>query len=429
MGTSKLAHSRNLWQNRRRVRRRDPAAGRIWRAVALFCYRVRNFGMRMIRTTLLAVALCCVAISAAAATANDFYLSLLRRGVSAFEAGDYAEATEHLRIAAFGFVDTIDLYETAQVHLAVAYQRLGDDANAANAVRRVFVAERVERRFARLPLSNAVRTAFDSLARKTLTAAEMAELTAPAAPSAAASTTPSPQTSQQSSPGAQTPAPVTPAAEPNRGQRGASQPAQQQRRQTEQPAATQPQRAAPAEEPRTMPPQASAPAERTPAETAAAPREPSTAAPQVAAPPVAAPAEKPAPRAVPPPPPPQPALSPSEIKSRLANAERALTSADLPEARRIYRELLEVPALERTALLGIAEGLYRARDFDAALAAFRRLGTLQRGEEPYGYYVAVALYETGDRAGAKRALASALPHIEITPDVAQYRARIEASTP
>ena len=79
------------------------------------------------------------------------------------------------------------------------------------------------------------------------------------------------------------------------------------------------------------------------------------------------------------------------------------------------------------ALIRVAEGLYRSRDFAAALNAFARVGTLRRGEEPYRYYIAVAAYETGDYARAKKELAAALPYIEITPDVARYRTRIEGA--
>ena len=78
-------------------------------------------------------------------------------------------------------------------------------------------------------------------------------------------------------------------------------------------------------------------------------------------------------------------------------------------------------------LIRIGEGLYRSRDFAPALTAFRRLGTLRPGEEPYRYYIAVALFETGDFAGAKRELTTALPFIEITPDVQRYRVKIEAA--
>lgn len=126
------------------------------------------------------------------------------------------------------------------------------------------------------------------------------------------------------------------------------------------------------------------------------------------------------------PPAPRP-LTATEISSRLAGAERALNAANLVEARRLYREVLAAPGVDHDSLIRLAEGLYRSRDFAGALSAFTRIGTLRRGEEPYRYYIAVAAYETGDYARAKRELAAALPYIEITPDVSRYRTRIEGA--
>jgi tetratricopeptide (TPR) repeat protein len=123
----------------------------------------------------------------------------------------------------------------------------------------------------------------------------------------------------------------------------------------------------------------------------------------------------------------KPGLTAEEIANRLAVAERALNAAQLPEARRTFRELLDAPGLERESLLRVSEGLYRARDFAGALAAFKALGPLRRGEEPYGYYQAVSYYETGAYEAAKKELAAALPFIEMTPDVFRYRAKIEGS--
>ena len=124
------------------------------------------------------------------------------------------------------------------------------------------------------------------------------------------------------------------------------------------------------------------------------------------------------------PPPARPAV---DVPSRLAAAERALIAANLVEARRIYRELLDLPNLDRDSAIRVAEGLYRSRDFAGTLAGFQRAGALRAGEEPYRYYIAVALYETGQHARARQELAAALPYIELTPDVQRYRAKIEAA--
>jgi hypothetical protein len=107
---------------------------------------------------------------------------------------------------------------------------------------------------------------------------------------------------------------------------------------------------------------------------------------------------------------------------------RALESAQLQESRRIFHELLDTPGLDHETLIHVGEGLYRGRDFPGALAAFAKVGTLGRGEEPYHYYIAVAAFETGHFTQAKDELAKALPYIEITPDVARYRTKIEGAS-
>jgi hypothetical protein len=115
------------------------------------------------------------------------------------------------------------------------------------------------------------------------------------------------------------------------------------------------------------------------------------------------------------------------VSTRLTVSERALNGGNLVDARRLYRELLAAPGLDHDTLIRVAEGLYRSRDFSGALNAFNRVGALRRGEEPYRYYIAVAAFESGDIGRAKRELAAALPYIEITPDVARYRSKIESA--
>jgi hypothetical protein len=124
----------------------------------------------------------------------------------------------------------------------------------------------------------------------------------------------------------------------------------------------------------------------------------------------------------------RPAYSASDVAARFANAERALTTANLTEARRLYRELLaSANSADHATAVRIAEGFYRARDFAGALAAFERAGTLRRGEEPYHYYIAVASYETAQYERARRELAAALPYIEVTADVERYRLKIQSA--
>jgi hypothetical protein len=270
--------------------------------------------------------------NALGASSIEFYQNLLRRGVSDFNAGRFDAAERELRISAFGLVDLIDQYQTAHVYLALSADRLGHTDEARRALDRVQVAQRIQARYAMLPLPAEVRAAFDALVQRLMPTASAPLGVTPNATQPANKPTP-PRTTMQASPA---PAAVTPP----------------------------------------LPSQSSA-------------------------------------ASAPPPP----------VRRDLASADRALAADDLLTARAVYRQNLET-ASDRATLLRIAEGLYRARDFAGALLAFDRVGELRSAEQPYRYYRAVAYYETGDYVRAQAELQAALPYIEITDDVAGYRAKI-----
>jgi hypothetical protein len=119
--------------------------------------------------------------------------------------------------------------------------------------------------------------------------------------------------------------------------------------------------------------------------------------------------------------------APIDVATQLRLGDAAIIRRDLSAARGAYGGALAARLLSHAEALRLAEGLYRARDFRGAVAAFDRAGTLARGEEPYRYYLAVALYESGQHAAAKRELAVVIPFIELTPDVAQYQTKINAA--
>lgn len=404
---------------------------------------------------------------ASAATSSEFYATLLRRGISAYDAQRYADASKQLRIAAFGLVEAVDQYQVAQAYLTLAYDKLSDPDKAREAARRVVIAERVERRWATVTLPAAVRTAFDAQAAKLLTASELATLrgTGPVAPppAPAASTAPRtvtttpPQTTSSTPPRTTQTAAATP---PRTGQTTTATPP----RTTETtvpmgqtttttapppatvpapaPATTQPRSTTNSSTPNTTTAKPPAPAPPPATVTATPPRTttpattPATTQPQRPATQTTSQPQRPAtqtttqpqrPATQTPAAPAARTFTPGEIATRLVAAERALNTANLIDARRVYRELLASASVPHETLIRIAEGLYRARDFAAALQAFTRAGTLRRGEEPYRYYIAVAAYETGDTARAKKELAAALPFIEMTPDVTRYRAKIEGA--
>ncbi|MDQ3281747.1 MAG: tetratricopeptide repeat protein [Acidobacteriota bacterium] len=367
------------------------------------------------------LALSGLAVSAVAATPSEFYGSLLRRGVAAFDGGHFDEAARHLRLAAFGFVDTLPSYVTAHAYLALAYDKLGDADHARDSARRILQAERIERTYASAPLPASVRTAFDALANRLLTPAEVAGLRG-SAPLAAPQTT-APRTtvvnpsanntnktnSTKNATNTNRPKPVVTQQPPVTVDRIEVQtvkpaPAQTQTQPQQTPAQTTTPRPATMQPATTQPPSPSTTTTQRPAQTQ----------PQKTA-------TKPQPAQT------QRVLTAAEVNTRITAAERALNAANLTDARRLYREVLAIAALDHAIYIRIAEGLYRARDFAGALAGFERAGSLRKGEEPYRYYVAVALYETGQFDAARRELAAALPYIEVTPDVASYRTKIETA--
>jgi tetratricopeptide (TPR) repeat protein len=124
---------------------------------------------------------------------------------------------------------------------------------------------------------------------------------------------------------------------------------------------------------------------------------------------------------------PQPPAPRVSVEVMLADADRAINSGDLAAARSLYRAIVDAPQLTHANALRAAEGAYRSRDFATAVRAFQRAGSIGKGEEQYHYYYAVALYENGLYADAKRELHAALPYIEVTPDVARYQSKIDGA--
>jgi hypothetical protein len=339
-----------------------------------------------------------LALPATAATPSEFYLAMLRKGIVAHDAGRFDAATGPLRVAAFGLVDSIEHYQTAHIYLALSFDRLGNAEQARDSARRVVAAERIAARYGSLTLPTETRANFQALARRALTEGDLAIL----GRSARAVTA-------QAPPPQQTTTPVQP----------------------------------PAVRPQTTPPVTPLPAQTSQAtQTNGATTAPAVTTTTVVEKPAPAPVTtttqvKPAPAkpeasttttttTAPPKPQPQPiAKPPVNVAARITAAEQALTQARLSDARAIYRELLDANNLQRADILRVAEGFYRSRDFAHALRAFEKLGPLRREEQPYRYYIAVALYETAQYTKAKEELAAVLPFIEETPDVSRYRVKIE----
>ncbi|MEY2549675.1 MAG: hypothetical protein QOD64_2257 [Verrucomicrobiota bacterium] len=331
------------------------------------------------------VLLCCWLLMPAAGLAasdDDFYQRLYQRGMTHFAAADYARAFTELRSAAFGFVEKVEQFETAQSYACIAAHRLGHDSDARDSLMRIVSAEKVQPRYRSVKLPDDVRAEVNAVAANLLTAEEAALLGVSVAAKPAVDV-PTP-----------TKRPNVAVTAPRDGGPDASPPANDPKPQQVKPA--------PVPQPTKPKPQPVAPQPISPA-------------------PVPQPSDPPS---QPPPPAPKPVAN---VDTSLAEAQRAIDDGDIARARSIYDALSATPSLSHDAALRIAEGSYRVRDFAGAARAFARAGAIGRGEERYHYDYAVTLYETGRYGDAKRELAAALPYITITPDVARYRAKIEGA--
>ena len=337
-----------------------------------------------------------------AASDDEFYQRLYQRGMTHFAAADYAAAFTELRSAAFGFVERVEQFEVAQSYACIAAHRLGHDSDARDSLIRIVSAEKVQPHYRSIKLPDEVRAEVNAVAAKLLTNDEAALLgvTSAAKPEISVPTP--------------TKQPNVALTAPRDGESDASQQVNDPKPQPVTPAPVpQPKKPVPQPVP---PPQPKAPAPQ-PVVPAPQPKSPDPQPIPVLQP------KSPAPRPVVPVPQPQ-------VRSadpNLADAQRAIDSGDIDRAHSIYNELSTAPSISHTVALSVAEGLYRVRDYAGAAKAFARAGAIGRGEEGYHYYYAVALYETGSYANAKRELAAALPYVAVTPDVTRYRAKIEGA--
>jgi tetratricopeptide (TPR) repeat protein len=365
-----------------------------------------------------------VPIAGFAASGDEFYQRLYQRGMAHFAAGEYASAFTELRNAAFGFVEQVDEFETVQAYATIAAHRLGHDSDARDSLLRIASAEKIQPHFRSVRLPAELRAEVDTVAAALLTRQECTLLGVPTEVQDAAAAAKPPV------------AVPTPTKRPNVAvtaprERGAADtdadPATTPTRQatpTPRPVAPQPQTVVPQPvnpAPQPVTPQPVAP---TPQPVDPVPKPPAPVSPQPEPQPkqetVRAQPQPTAPVSTP-----QPDVKNADTS--LAEAQHAVDNGDLSRARSIYGALLSGPNLSHLATLRLAEGLYRVHDFAGAARAFQRAGTLGRGEEPYHYYYAVALYEGGRYGEAKRELAASLPYISVTPDVARYRAKIEGA--
>jgi tetratricopeptide (TPR) repeat protein len=117
-------------------------------------------------------------LTAVPVLAQNFYEARFQSGVVDFNRGAYARAADELRVAAFGRVDDIPSYITAEVYLAVTNDRLEHAEDARTAALKVLQAERITPSYAALKLPPDVRASFEQLLPALLTRDQLANVPA-----------------------------------------------------------------------------------------------------------------------------------------------------------------------------------------------------------------------------------------------------------
>jgi hypothetical protein len=96
-----------------------------------------------------------------------------------FKTADYQLAYDELHKAAFGFVDQIEKFETAEIYAALAANRLQHEGETRDALLRIAAAENIQPHLASITISDALRTELYRAAATLLTKKEAAVLGVP----------------------------------------------------------------------------------------------------------------------------------------------------------------------------------------------------------------------------------------------------------
>lgn len=117
-----------------------------------------------------------------------------------------------------------------------------------------------------------------------------------------------------------------------------------------------------------------------------------------------------------------------EDRTRLDRARELMAAArsrsDLDQPFRLAREVAEANPRSREAQHLTAVIAYRAARWEDAVRYFRRGGDPGEDRPEVLFYMAVALFESGDVEAAADALRRSLPRLESTPFVRSYRSKI-----
>jgi hypothetical protein len=126
--------------------------------------------------------LCLLLLAPATGLANffdEFYEALYARGMVHFRASEYQAAFDDLHLAAFGLVDQLDRFETAEAYAAVAANRLGNEALTRGALVGIAKADGIQPHFRSIAIPDALRAELERAAALLLTSEERAALRMP----------------------------------------------------------------------------------------------------------------------------------------------------------------------------------------------------------------------------------------------------------
>ena len=107
---------------------------------------------------------------------DEFYEGLYARGMAHFHASEYQAAFNDLHLAAFGLVDQLDRFETAEAYAAIAANRLGNEALTRDALVRIAKADGIQPHFRSIAIYDALRAELERASALLLTNEERAVL-------------------------------------------------------------------------------------------------------------------------------------------------------------------------------------------------------------------------------------------------------------
>ena len=340
--------------------------------------------MKRVRVWVLA-AFWTLAALEAAADASPFYVDMLHRGIATYEKGQYARAADQLRIAAFGFVDELPRYETAQLYLILIGDKLHRPDDTRLAAQKLAAAERLQSVYASLPVDAAMRREVEQLLPSLLTAEELSAL-----PSLSAIALRRTRNWNE----------VVDLYSDVRTRRRLTNDEQAALFS----ALVQTGRINDAIGMRALLPPALLTSPAIASALAKVPAQVSSATPMSSS----------------------SGTNGGDVNAQLAEADRALGEARFGAARQIYLRLSQQNAPSRAVNLEIARGLHRASALKESTAMYQRLYPLKAGEEPHMFAEAVNRFEMGDLPTARVLVGRALSGLSRTAEVSFYLPRIES---